>query len=422
MHPLDLVVGEVPRMLQKLRREFVVITMALVGFVLVVALGSTLVSSYVNQSNMVYSALAHGLKEDLDFTPHFGDPGDGDNAHGPNWLTLSADVSVDGTIIAKSSYYIDPEVLTKIIAEVLSSTEDSGHDANLHLSWMRAQNDTGWRISIVDTQSVDSSLARQTMTDVVIVLVAMATLFLIVWVLSAWIMKPIQKSWDSQRRFVSDASHELKTPLAVILANTQILLDDPQMPRETRTWVESTNDEASHMKALVEDLLTLARTDEAQSDGAKHVLAFDDVDLSEVVDECAIEFDGVAYERGCSIESDIEPNIHIQADRTQIARAVRTLVDNATKYATKGTAVSVRLKKADKRVVLTVNNASAPMNPDDLEHIFDRFYRSDKARSREETGGFGLGLAICKGIVNAHGGSITATSTAEEGTTFTITL
>ena len=141
-----------------------------------------------------------------------------------------------------------------------------------------------------------------------------------------------------------------------------------------------------------------------------------------MVDECAIEFDGVAYERGCSIESDIEPNIHIQADRTQIARAVRTLVDNATKYATKGTAVSVRLKRADRHVVLTVNNASAPMDPDDLEHIFDRFYRSDKARSREETGGFGLGLAICKGIVDAHGGSITAASTAEEGTTFTITL
>ena len=392
-------------MLQKLRREFVVITMALVGLVLVVALGSALVSSYMNQSSMVYSALTHGLREDLDFTPRFGDQGDGDEPHGPNWLTLSADVSTDGTIIAKSSYYIDPDVLTQVIAEVLSSSEESGHDANLHLSWMRTQNHTGWRISIVDTQSIDAALARQTATDV-----------------SAWIMKPIQKSWDSQRRFVSDASHELKTPLAVILANTQILLDDPQMPEETRTWVESTNDEASHMKALVEDLLTLARTDEAQADGAKHVLAFEDVDLSEVVDECAIEFDGVAYERGCSIESDIEPNIHIQADRTQIARAVRTLVDNATKYATKGTAVSVRLKRADRHVVLTVNNASAPMDPDDLEHIFDRFYRSDKARSREETGGFGLGLAICKGIVDAHGGSITAASTAEEGTTFTITL
>ena len=82
----------------------------------------------------------------------------------------------------------------------------------------------------------------------------------------------------------------------------------------------------------------------------------------------------------------------------------------------------MRLKKPEKRAVLTVNNASAPMDPEDLEHIFDRFYRSDKARSREETGGFGLGLAICKGIVDAHGGSIKATSTAEEGTTFRVTL
>lgn len=101
-------------MLQKLRREFVVITMALVGLVLVVALGSALVSSYMNQSSMVYSALTHGLREDIDFTPRFGDQGDGDEPHGPNWLTLSADVSTDGTIIAKSSYYIDPDVLTQV--------------------------------------------------------------------------------------------------------------------------------------------------------------------------------------------------------------------------------------------------------------------------------------------------------------------
>ena len=137
---------------------------------------------------MVYSALTHGLREDLDFTPRFGDQGDGSRPHGPNWLTLSADVSTDGTIIAKSSYYIDPDVLTQVIAEVLSSSEESGHDANLHLSWMRTQNHTGWRISIVDTQSVDAALARQTATDVVIVLVAMAVLFAIVWVLSAWMM------------------------------------------------------------------------------------------------------------------------------------------------------------------------------------------------------------------------------------------
>ena len=409
-------------MLKKLRREFVVITMALVGLVLVVALGTTLVSGYVNQANMINGALTRGLEEDLDFTPRFGEPDGDKGSRGPNLLTLSADVSSDGTIIAKSSYYIDPDVLSQVIAEALTSSEDSGHNSTLHLSWMRSQNETGWRISIVDTQYVESSLTRQTVTDVVIIILAMAVLFVIVWILSAWIMKPIQKTWESQRRFIPDASHELKTPLAVILANTQILLDDSHVQSDTRTWVESTNDEATHMKALVEDLLTLARTDEAQADGAKRVLALEDLDFSELVDECAMEFDGVAFERGCTIESDIEPNIHLQGDRTQLSRAVRTLIDNATKYATKGTTVTVRLKKPEKRAVLTVNNASAPMDPEDLEHIFDRFYRSDKARSREETGGFGLGLAICKGIVDAHGGSIKATSTAEEGTTFRVTL
>ena len=134
-----------------------------------------------------------------------------------------------------------------------------------------------------------------------------------------------------------------------------------------------------------------------------------------------LEFDAVAFERGCSIDTDIEEGIHLSADKSQIARAVRTLVDNATKYATKGTTVKVTLKRVGKRAKLTVNNASAAIDPEDLDHIFDRFYRSDKARARE-TGGFGLGLAICKGIVEAHDGEISVTSSDEDGTTFTVLL
>ena len=112
----------------------------------------------------------------------------------------------------------------------------------------------------------------------------------------------------------------------------------------------------------------------------------------------------------------------VKGDKGQLSRVVHTLLDNATKYAAKGSAVKVSLAREGKRAHLSVNNAGAAIDPEDLSHIFDRFYRTDKARSREETGGFGLGLAIAKSIVEASGGRIWAESTAADGTTFHILL
>ena len=182
--------------------------------------------------------------------------------------------------------------------------------------------------------------------------------------------------------------------------------------------MESTADEASHMRSLVNDLLELARADEGASSGAMHRT---DVDFSDVVDSASLEFDAIAFERNCLIETDIEPDIHIDGDPNWIMRLSKILIDNACKYAAPGTTIDVKLSRASGHVTLSVTNQGNVIDPEDLPHLFDRFYRSDKARDRE-TGGFGLGLAIAKGIAEAHGGTISATSTAEAGTTFTVTL
>jgi signal transduction histidine kinase len=174
------------------------------------------------------------------------------------------------------------------------------------------------------------------------------------------------------------------------------------------------------MQGLVTNLLELARTDEtiAGDANAKRKV---DVDFSDMVQSAALEFDAMAFEHGCSIDEKVQEGIHITGDPDWLARLVKILIDNAIKYAGEKTVVTVQLTKESNKVHLVVNDHGQVINPEDLKHVFDRFYRSDKARSRS-TGGFGLGLAIAKGITESHGGSIAAQSNEADGTTFTVTL
>ena len=176
------------------------------------------------------------------------------------------------------------------------------------------------------------------------------------------------------------------------------------------------------MKALVEELLELARTDETIA-GTADVMAKERVDLTELVENACLEFDAIAFERGTSIESEIAPDIFCTGDAEWLTRLAKILIDNACKYARGPEPVRVRLGAASHRVTFSVNNHGAQIDADDLPHVFDRFYRTDKARSRGQgSGGFGLGLAIARGIAESHGGEILCTSDEQSGTTFTVHL
>ena len=406
-------------MLKRLRRKFCAITLLLVGLVLVAALGSTFVSAANTQGEITRSMLEKSLDMGFAQPPTLGA---GENADRAFVVTL--DVSDAGVVLSRSGAAIEvsSDQMAGIIAKALQSPSDSGHSEKLHVAWMKRQTDSGFTLALCDTTSRDGAIARQLGMDVAIFVGAMAALAVVVRILSKWALSPVEHAWDQQRRFISDASHELKTPLAVICANSQILQRDASIPEGSRRWVESTAEEADHMKGLVEDLLTLARADEAAAGTTEDALRHDEVDLSSIVDEAALEFDAVAFERGCSIDSEVAGNIVVRGDADQLGRVIRTLLDNATKYAERNSPVRVRLTQANGHAQLTVTNRGPMIKPEDLGHLFDRFYRTDKARSRQETGGYGLGLAIAKSTVEAHGGKIWATSDAAEGTCFHVTL
>lgn len=406
-------------MLARLRRNFIAVAMSIAGAVLLASLGSSFFSSYTTQQALTDDLLTRALSAESWAAARIGD---GDGRGADVMLAVAVDVGFDGTVSLSSAtpLTISDPALEELLAEALSSESASGKNSSYHVAWMRASTPSGWRVALADTYSRDAALRAQATMDAAIFLVAMAALLLVVRRLARWILRPVEEAWDQQRRFVSDASHELKTPLAVILANAQILETAEGVPEDARRWARSTAEEAKHMKGLVEDLLTLARADEQRASGER--VAAERVDLSALVDGCALEFDAVAFERGCSIESSLEPGLSVVGDPSQLGRLVRTLLDNATKYAARGTEVRVALAREGRRCRLAVTNLGDVIAPEDLEHLFERFYRTDRARERQPQGGFGLGLAIARSIAEAHGGTIGAASSPEEGTTFTVLL
>ena len=272
-------------------------------------------------------------------------------------------------------------------------------------------------IAFADTSYTDSWKTLALM----LALVGFGTLvvfFIISLFYSRWALAPVREAWDSQKQFVADASHDLKTPLTVILANASILLKHPDhtIANESQ-WVESTQKEAEEMQGLVNEMLELAQVEA----GERIEPIRDPIDLSDLVDGETLLFDSVALERGYLFECSIEQNVHILGDEKQVRKMVSTLIENAFKYVNEGGTVGVTLRKSGKNATLAIRNTGSTISEADLPHIFDRFYRTDKART-SGTGGFGLGLAIARGTAQQHGGDITCSSSDGEGTTFTVKL
>ncbi len=417
-------------MLKSLRRKFVAIIMALVGIVLVSVVGGSYLSSRQTQRELVNEALERNLVGSVYDFPRIGGPFMDDREDQPdhgraNVLILAIDLDSSGMVLATNNapVIIDSTALSNLLASILQSDANSMWDESSHIAWMREQRTSGsWRVVIADTSAVDVSLHSLMVKDIAIIAAAMGVLLVIALFLSTWVLKPVEAAWKQQRQFIADASHELKTPLAVIIANTQILQADKAIPTESMRWVQSTADESAHMKSLVEELLELARTDETTA-GAKDVMRSEAVDFSTMVENAALEFDAIAFERGSLIEQSVDEGVCVQGDPEWLGRLCKILIDNACKYSSPGSPVRVELHRENKRCTLSVNNQGNVIDPADLPHVFDRFYRTDKARSRDaHTGGFGLGLAIAKGICTSHGGNISVQSNETEGTTFVVTL
>lgn len=203
----------------------------------------------------------------------------------------------------------------------------------------------------------------------------------------------------------------------MILANTSILLEHPERSIASQSqWIESTQHEAQQMQGLVGDLLLLAQVDEGAAPPPMERL-----DLTDLVEGELLQFESVAFERAVDLQSQLDESVMVRGNAMRLRKLVGTLLDNACKYADDGGSVNVSLRQSVRRIELAVHNTGFAIAPEDLPHVFDRFYRADKARTRDESG-YGLGLAIAHAIAEEHGGNLAAASDDERGTTFTLTL
>lgn len=412
-------------MLRHLRKMFTAITCSLLALVLLGVQGMSVMSSYQALKGLVDRSLDQGLAASSSVPPVLGSNSDDPGYALPKHLLVAQIViSPTGVVISSNANVVDvdSDVLNDIISQI-NAGHTSGSFSDRNLVWKCQYNQTtsSTRIAVADTSGVRATLRHQISTDIFVFVAMMSIIFIVSWFLFKQVLRPVEKSWAQQKRFIADASHELKTPLAVILANTQILMKHAKdLPEQDRQWVRSTSEEAGRMKMLVQDLLDLTRSELATEDKTIHVQ--DDINLSALVDRVTLQFDAVAYEAGCELESTLADNVHVTGDGAELEKLVKILVDNACKYAEKGSTVNVKLEKLANKSKLSVTNFGEPIDPESLPHVFERFYRSDKARSRNSSGSYGLGLAIAQSIAQEHDGSISVCSTKEAGTTFSVVL
>ena len=395
-------------MLRKLRLKFVALSMSLVTVVLAVVMCAAVVSARDNLKQISKNVLRRAMRGDLAPEP-------GERPVSLPCFTVNV---FNGTIYLTSGTYAelslqDEERLRAIVSACLEQPENEGQLPAYGLRYLRQDNGLYLRAAFVDMSMEVETLRKTVRSQFVIALLALIPLLGVSAALSQWAVSPVERAWKQQRQFLSDASHELKTPLTVILSNAE-LLGASGLPERPERWTENIRAEAGRMKTLVEEMLTLARADNAVPSAA-----YGDVSLSDTAMDCALSFEPVAFEADKPLQYEITPGVTVCGDAEKLRRLVSILLDNALKYGANGGTVRLTLEKSDRQAKLTVSNPGAPIPPETLSHLFERFYRGDA--SRGESSGFGLGLSIAAAIAKEHKASIRAESD-EISTRFLVSL
>lgn len=274
----------------------------------------------------------------------------------------------------------------------------------------RVSNDTGYVI-FVDT-SEDLHIVNSLLLILSLVCAVFIVLITVVFhFVSKRVVRPFEENARTQKQFITDASHELKTPLAIISANAEVLA----YKDGDNEWIRNITDQTARISGLINELLTLNRLEEIETN-----VDIAQVDFSEIVTKTADEFDEVFVGKNVTVQREIAPGVLLNGNSDQLTRLASVLVENAAKYVTESGRVQLTLKKETRYTVLRVFNTCEAGNPEDYKYLFDRFYRPDASRT-SKTGGHGIGLSIAKRIVTLHNGTIEA-QPEQDGLCFVVKL
>ena len=315
------------------------------------------------------------------------------------------------TIVRNNLFYIENEEISTITETVLSKQDGIGLLESYSLKYIKETDEKGVvRMAFVDISNDIAQLQQLFKRSLLISGGVILVMLVLSFILAKITVRPVEKAWEEQKRFVADASHELKTPLTVILSNTDMIINSQdQQSQKNQRRLDNIKNESSRMKELVMELLEVARGDMEERNVVKQ-----EVNLSELVDDICLTWEPVLYENSRTLDSEIDENCLMLGDREKLSRLIVILLDNAMKYSKEHSQIKVSLKLNHKSrsYQLAVTDVGEYMSEEERKAVFDRFYRADK--SREEIPGYGLGLAIAHRIVADHGGRIWVESEKRE--------
>ena len=387
-------------MIRKLRLKFICVNMLIVTLMLTAIFG--MVYHLTRQGLETQSeAMLQSVASDAFHPNRPGSPPP--EVHLP-FFVLELDGNGGLTASGGGYYDLTDQAFLKTLADAVTDADAPvGVLREYSLRYCRSVTPRGERIAFADMSSERATLKNLTETCAAIGVLCFAAFLLISWLLARWAVKPVETAWNQQRQFVADASHELKTPLTVILTNAE-LLQEPEYDEQARSrFVDSIMTMSHQMRGLVESLLELARVD----NGGQNMV-FSRLNFSELVSDALLPFEPVYFEKGLTLESNVEENLFVKGSQQHLKQVADILLDNASKYASADSTVRVILRRQGSHCLLSVASAGDAISKEDLKNIFKRFYRMDKARSMNHS--YGLGLSIADSIVSKHGGKIWAES------------
>ena len=388
-------------MLKKLRIRFVCVILAIVTVMLCSIFG------------LLYHSTAQNLEEEslsmmrtVAANPfQLGRPNSGGTGVHLPYFLLKISATGELTAVVGGYYDLSDQVfLTALMEAATAKSGDTGVIPEYNLRFLKVRSPLSETIVFADMSSELMTLHHLLKHSLIVGMAGFLLLLAISIWLSGWAVRPVERAWKQQKQFVADASHELKTPLTVILSNAE-LLEGAGLAEKPARWSGNIHTEAEQMRTLVEQMLTLAR-----ADNGVRPAAMEPLNLSDVATDCVLAFEPVAFEAGKPLEERITADVTVVGDADRLRRLISILLDNAVKYGAEGGHITLTLEKTDRQARLTVSNPGDPIPPEHLAHLFERFYRADA--SRGEKSGFGLGLAIADTIAREHKGALKAESDA----------
>ena len=419
-------------MIRRLRRSFVGITMASVVLVLVVLMGAINTANYLSKDSS-NAQMLQMLADNSGHLPDFTTPPDkpdstddttppdkpADTAETPrNWspetpyemryfsVALDADGSTSTVDTGKIAAISSSDAID-MAQRLYAANKTHGYSGNY--KYLAVTNDDGTTTYIFLDCTRDLVSVRQFLRySLLISLGGTAAIFLVAVALSRRAVRPIAESYEKQKHFITDAGHEIKTPLAIIASCTDVL----ELEQGESKWSQGIRGQVERLTELTQDLVSLARMDERSGS-----LTMEDVDFSTLLADTLEPFTLMAQSRGQTLTLDAAENVTLKGDKRALEQLCSILADNAVKYTPEGGHIAFTLRRKGRRVVLTEENDAEGMTQGSQKQLFDRFYRGDQSRSSQKPG-YGIGLSMAQSITAAHGGKIDAVS--KDGKSLTI--